>query len=146
MQLPFRDGAVDVCYSSNVLEHVPDPWLMADEMVRVTRPGGIVVHQLHGLVRPVGRARDRAVALPRRAPGPAPLRAPARAQPKNQYGESLFAVTVARRARLGAHADRRPRWSTVLPRYNPWWRRWLVRVPVLREVVTWNLVLVLRKR
>ena len=35
-----RDGAVDVCYSSNVLEHVPEPWAMADEMLRVTRPGG----------------------------------------------------------------------------------------------------------
>ena len=40
MQLPFRDDSLDVCYSSNVLEHVSDPWLMADEMVRVTKPGG----------------------------------------------------------------------------------------------------------
>ena len=36
-----RDDAVDVCYSSNVLEHVPDPWRMAEEMLRVTRPGGV---------------------------------------------------------------------------------------------------------
>ena len=28
----------------------------------------------------------------------------------------------------------------VLPRYNPWWSRWLLHVPVVREVVTWNLV------
>ena len=42
MQLPFRDRSVDVCYSSNVLEHVPEPWTMAREMVRVTRPGGLV--------------------------------------------------------------------------------------------------------
>ena len=42
MQLPFGDRSFDVCYSSNVLEHVPDPWLMADEMVRVTRPGGTI--------------------------------------------------------------------------------------------------------
>src|SRR5215475_1269520 len=41
MQLPFRDEAVDVCYSSNVLEHVSEPWRMADELLRVTRPGGI---------------------------------------------------------------------------------------------------------
>ena len=32
------------------------------------------------------------------------------------------------------------------PRYNPWWSRWLLRVPLVREVVTWNLVIVLRKR
>ena len=42
MALPFADASVDVCYSSNVLEHVAEPWLMADEMVRVTRPGGLV--------------------------------------------------------------------------------------------------------
>ena len=42
MQLPFRDAAVDVCYSSNVLEHVEEPWRMAAEMLRVTRPGGLV--------------------------------------------------------------------------------------------------------
>ena len=32
------------------------------------------------------------------------------------------------------------------PRYNPWWSRWLLHVPLVREVVTWNLVIVLRKR
>jgi hypothetical protein len=34
----------------------------------------------------------------------------------------------------------------VLPRYHPRWAHWVVRVPAVREVVTWNLVLVLRKR
>jgi len=33
----------------------------------------------------------------------------------------------------------------VLPRYNPAWSYALLRVPVLRELVTWNLVLVLRR-
>jgi hypothetical protein len=32
-----------------------------------------------------------------------------------------------------------------LPRYHPWWAHWVVSVPLLREVVSWNLVLVLRK-
>ena len=35
--LPVRDGAVDVCFSSNVLEHVADPRRMLREMLRVTR-------------------------------------------------------------------------------------------------------------
>ena len=43
MALPIRSAAVDVCYSSNVLEHVPEPERMAAEMLRVTRPGGTVV-------------------------------------------------------------------------------------------------------
>src|SRR5690606_36040886 len=43
LQLPFADETFDVSYSSNVLEHVNEPWTMADEMVRVTRRGGLVV-------------------------------------------------------------------------------------------------------
>ncbi len=152
MQLPFRDDCLDICYSSNVLEHVPDPWLMAEEMVRVTRPGGLVVlsytvwwgpwgghetapwHYLGG-----ARARRRY----RRKHGK---------EPKNRYGESLFAVTVAggvgwarRRARPG-HPAGDVDLVDLLPRYHPRWARWVVRVPVLRELVTWNLVIVLRKR
>ena len=41
--LPFRSNAFDVVYSSNVAEHVPAPWTMAAEMLRVARPGGLVV-------------------------------------------------------------------------------------------------------
>ena len=91
-------------------------------MVRVTRPGGIVFISLHRLVRPVGRARDRALALPRWAlrAGGATARKHGH-EPKNKYGESLFAVTVARRAALGRARRPRPTWSTVLPRYNPRW-------------------------
>jgi hypothetical protein len=33
-----------------------------------------------------------------------------------------------------------------VPRYLPGWTRWLVRVPVLCEFLTWNLLLVLRIR
>jgi SAM-dependent methyltransferase len=145
MQLPFADGSVDVCYSSNVLEHVPEPWLMADEMLRVTRPGGTVFlsytvwfgpwgghetspwHFLGG-----GRARRRYA----RKHGH---------EPKNKYGESLFAVSVADGLAWAARQAAGEVVATI-PRYNPWWSYWLLKVPVLREVVTWNLVLVLRKR
>ncbi len=43
MALPFADDSVDVCLSSNVAEHVPQPWRLGNEMLRVTRPGGLVV-------------------------------------------------------------------------------------------------------
>ena len=145
MQLPFRDASLDVCYSSNVLEHVPEPWLMADEMLRVTRPGGTVFISYTVWFGPWGghetapwhflggrRARRRYA----RKHGH---------EPKNKYGESLFAVTVRdglRWARTQDDADV----VAVVPRYNPSWSYWLLKVPVLREVVTWNLVLVMRKR
>ena len=42
-QSPLADGTVDVAFSSNLLEHVPDLARTADEIVRVVRPGGHVV-------------------------------------------------------------------------------------------------------
>jgi ubiquinone/menaquinone biosynthesis C-methylase UbiE len=42
LDLPVASERVDVAFSSNVLEHVPDPERMLAEMVRVTRPGGMV--------------------------------------------------------------------------------------------------------
>lgn len=148
MELPFRDASLDLCYSSNVLEHVPDPWRMADEMVRVTRPGGTVFLSYTVWYGPWGGHET--------APwhflgGRYARRRYARRhgrEPKNKYGESLFPVTVAaglRWARAAAAAGS----VEILeagPRYNPVWTHWLTRVPVLRELVTWNLVLVLRKR
>jgi SAM-dependent methyltransferase len=144
MNLPFRDGSVDLCYSSNVLEHVPDPWRMADEMLRVTRPGGIAFISYTVWYGPWGghetapwhylggrRARQRYAARHGH-------------EPKNRYGESLFPVTVraglewARRQTAGEVVD-------VLPRYHPRWARGILRVPGLREVATWNLALVVRK-
>jgi SAM-dependent methyltransferase len=145
MQLPFADGSLDICYSSNVLEHVPDPWRMAEEMVRVTRPGGLVYLSYTVWFGPWGghetapwhflggrRARCRYL----RKHGH---------EPKNRFGESLFAVTVAD----GLDWARRQGAAEVVelrPRYNPGWSWWLLRVPVLRELVTWNLAIVLRRR
>lgn len=40
--LPFADNSFDICYSTNVLEHVDDPQKVITEMVRVTKPGGII--------------------------------------------------------------------------------------------------------
>ncbi|GEP32858.1 SAM-dependent methyltransferase [Nocardioides szechwanensis] len=145
MQLPFGDATVDVCYSSNVLEHVAEPWRMAEEMVRVTKPGGITFVSYTVWYGPWGghetapwhflggqRARERY----RRRHG---------REPKNRYGESLFPVTVKAglawaRAQTGAEV------IDILPRYNPAFAWWLTRVPVVRELVTWNLVIVLKRR
>lgn len=145
MQLPFRSGLLDVCYSSNVLEHVSDPWRMADEMVRVARPGGTVFISYTVWFGPHGGhetapwhllggmwARRRYTRLKGH-------------EPKNKYGDSLFAVTVRDGLRWAAR-QREARVVDLTPRYNPWWSRWLLRVPVVREVITWNLVIVLKKR
>lgn len=41
--LPFEDGAFDVVTCQTVLIHVRDPGAVLAEMVRVTRPGGLVI-------------------------------------------------------------------------------------------------------
>lgn len=145
MDLPFRDGSFDVTYSSNVLEHVDKPWKMADEMVRVTKPGGLVFLSYTLWWGPWGGHETapwhifgghRAARRFERKNGRVP---------KNRFGISLFPVTAA--AGL-TWADEQPDTVVVarVPRYLPGWAWWVLRVPVLREVVTWNLALVLRKK
>lgn len=40
--LPFKDGAFDIACSEQVLEHVSRPFEMISEMIRVTKPGGLI--------------------------------------------------------------------------------------------------------
>lgn len=141
--LPFRDDTFDVVYSSNVAEHVSRPWDMADEMLRVTRPGGLVVLSYTVWLGPFGGhetglwehyvggefARRR---YERRHGHP----------PKNVWGQSLFAVSCAAGLRWARDAD--AELVRAFPRYHPGWAWWVVRVPVLREFLTSNLVVVLR--
>jgi SAM-dependent methyltransferase len=142
--LPFRTGSVDVCFSSNLLEHVPAPWRMCDELVRVTRPGGLVVIGFTNWLSPWGGhetspwhytgGRRAARRYTRRHGHP----------PKNVYGTSLFRVSVAAALRWARHCSG----ATLVdarPRYHPDAARAVLAVPGLREVLTWNLLLVLRK-
>lgn len=144
-RLPIRSASVDIAYSSNVVEHVPHPQDLIAELVRVTRPGGLVIVSFTPWLSPWGghetspwhylgghRARRRY------------LRTHGR-EPKNRYGESLFGYRVAEALRW---VDEAPGCELVraLPRYHPKFAWWVVRVPGLRELATWNLLLVLRRR
>jgi SAM-dependent methyltransferase len=143
--LPLKDASVDVSFSSNVLEHVPDPGGFIDEMVRVTRPGGVVYVAYTLWLSPWGGHETSPWHF---LGGSYAARRYARKHghpPKNRYGESLFAYGVGDAIRWSRSLDEL-RVDAVLPRYHPWWAAWVVRVPGLREVVTWNVVLVLRRR
>jgi SAM-dependent methyltransferase len=142
--LPVRDGGGDVVFSSNVLEHVPDPMGLIEEMIRATRPGGLVYVSYTNWYSPWGGHEMSPWHY--LGPGFAERRyiRHHRRKPKHQYGTNLFAVHVGPvlRALRG-----RPDIEIVAarPRYYPRWCRLLVRIPGLREVATWNLLLILRR-
>ncbi len=143
MALPFADDSVDICLSSNVAEHVPRPWQLGAEMLRVTKPGGLAVlsytvwlgpfggHEM-GLSHYLGGHRA-AARYARRHGHPA----------KNNYGSSLFAVSAAEGLNWAASTGAA---VATFPRYHPRWAWWLTSVPVLREFLVSNLVLVLAPR
>jgi SAM-dependent methyltransferase len=144
LRLPLATGAVDVCFSSNVLEHVGDWRAMLAEMVRVTRPGGIIFVTFTNWLSPWGGHEtspwhylggERAAARYQRRYGK---------PPKNRYGRSLYPVSVA--DALGwARSARDAVLVDAVPRYLPGWTKPVLRVPVAREFLTWNLLLVLRR-
>ncbi|MFF8955379.1 class I SAM-dependent methyltransferase [Streptomyces sp. NPDC014894] len=142
--LPLADGSADVCFSSNVLEHVDDPQTFLSEMIRVTRPGGLIYVSFTNWLSPwgghewapwhyLGAARARA-RYERRTGRPA----------KHTLGENLFAVHIGPTLRqVRARTD-----VTVVSarsRYWPFLAGAVTRVPGLREFATWNLLLILRR-
>lgn len=144
-RLPLRDGSVDIVFSSNLLEHVRDPERAADEMARVARPGGVLVLCYTNWLSPWGGHEtspfhwlggQRAVRRYERRHG---------RRPKNIVDHNLFRISVAQMVRWARSRDDA---DVVMlrPRYLPPALGWIVRVPLLRELVTWNLLLVLRKR
>lgn len=142
MDLPFRDECFDVVYSSNVAEHVAKPWQMADEMLRVSKPGGVMVLSYTVWLGPFGGHETGL--WPHYVGGDFARRRYERVhgrRPKNVFGESLFAVSCAQGLRWG-----RRQGAVFFPRYHPWWAWWVVRVPILREFLTSNLVIVVKKK
>ncbi len=143
-QVPLRDGAVDVAFSSNLLEHVRDLPAACDEIVRVVKPGGFVVLSYTIWWGPWGGHETspwhylggaRAGRRYARKHGKAP---------KHTFGEDMFAATVSEGLDWIAS---RPDLDVLelRPRYLPPSARHLLRIPGLREVVTWNLWMVLRR-
>ncbi|WP_407553316.1 class I SAM-dependent methyltransferase [Streptomyces sp. Pv4-95] len=142
--LPLADGAADICFSSNVLEHVADPQTFLSEMIRVTRPGGLIYVSFTNWLSPWGGhetapwhylGADRARARYRRRTG-----RPA----KHTLGENLFAVHVGSTLRRVRARDDIAVVSA-RSRYAPFLAETIPRLPGVREVATWNLLLILRR-
>ncbi|MFW5471559.1 class I SAM-dependent methyltransferase [Knoellia sp. CPCC 206435] len=143
-QLPVADASVDVVMSNNVMEHVTHPGAVADEMVRVVRPGGLLFISYTAWASPWGGHETSPWHL---LGGDYARRRYERTHghpPKNVYGESMFPATVAG----GLAWARRQEGATLLeaaPRYHPDWADSVLHLPLLREVLSWNLMMVLRR-
>jgi SAM-dependent methyltransferase len=142
-RLPFPDASFDGVYCSNLLEHTPETPPVFDEIERVLRPGGWAWVSWTNWYSPWGGHEivplhflgpDRGLALWRRLFGEPRVNVP--------YVE-LWPTYIGK---VLADVRRRPglRLVDATPRY---WsgQRWILKVPGLREVATWNCVLELEK-
>jgi SAM-dependent methyltransferase len=143
--LPVADGSADACFSSNVLEHVADPIGLIDEMIRVTRPGGVIYLSYTNWYSPWGGhemspwhllGADYAARRFVRRYG---------REPKHHVGANLYRVHIGPVLRM-MRARRDVQVLDARPRYYPRWCKFIVWIPVLRELVSWNLLLILRRK
>jgi SAM-dependent methyltransferase len=143
--LPLRDASMRLVYSSNVLEHVAGWQPMLSEMVRVLEPdAGLGYLTFTNWYSPWGGHETspwhylggrRAVDRYERKYG---------RRPKNEFGTSLFRLDIREVLDwFRSRSDVEILW--IGPRYLPEWMRWIERVPGVREIVTWNLVVVFRR-
>jgi SAM-dependent methyltransferase len=142
--LPVADGSADICFSSNVLEHVPDPQGLIEELIRATKPGGLIYLSFTNWYSPWGGhemspwhligANFAARRFVRRHSR----------QPKHSVGRNLYRVHIGPVLRF---MRSRPEVEILdaMPRYYPRWCRFVVRIPVVRELAAWNLLMIMRR-
>lgn len=142
-RLPFADGTFDGVYCSNMLEHTPAVAPVLADIGRVLRPGGWAwvswtnwyspwggheIVPFHYLGPELGlRAWRRVFGEPR----------------KNVPFEELWPTHIRD---VLAMVDREPTLSRqdVFPRYWPK-QRWITSLPGIREVLTWNCVILVER-
>jgi SAM-dependent methyltransferase len=141
--LPLPDGYADGVVCSNLLEHTPDSRAVLREIVRVVRPGGFAYISWTNWYSPWGGHEF----VPYQYLGPRlgprlhrRLHGPVR---KNAYKDGLWYTHIGRtitfvRGLEGVRIER------IEPRYWPR-LRFIVAIPVLREVLTWNCVIHVRR-
>jgi SAM-dependent methyltransferase len=142
--LPLPDQSVDAVVCSNLLEHTPDPEPVIAEIERVLRPGGWAYISWTNWYSPWGGHDMTPYQYLGPRVGPWLYERLHGSPRKNAYGRGLWAVhigatvrAIRRRKELDVEA--------VAPRY---WPRLAVlcRVPLARELLTWNCVVRVRRR
>jgi SAM-dependent methyltransferase len=143
-RLPFASGSFELVHCSNVLEHVRSPHALLSEIVRVLSPGGHGYLSFTPWWSPWGGHEtspwhylggDYAAARYERRTG-----VPA----KNHFGSGLFEIHIPEVTEWFSNAaDVEVTWMG--PRY--WPPSWspIARIPVVGEVITWNMCVLFRR-
>ncbi len=118
---------------------------MLSEMVRVVAPGGIIYVTFTNWLSPWGGHET----SPWHYLGGewAALRYERRSgnSPKNRYGVNLFPLSIGNVLQW-SYSCPDVEVLDAFPRYYPRWTKWIVKVPGLREILTWNMVVVMRRK
>ncbi len=141
--LPFADGTFDGVYCSNMLEHTPVVAPVIAEIGRVLRPGGWAWVSWTNWYSPWGGHEI----VPFHYLGPRlGLRVWRRlfGEPRKNVPFDALWPTHIRDVLATVDADTSLVRRDVFPRYWPT-QRWITRVPGLREVLTWNCVILLER-
>jgi SAM-dependent methyltransferase len=142
--LPLPDGSADGVFCSNLLEHTPAAAPVIAEIERVLRPGGWAYVSWTNWYSPWGGHDMSPYHFLGHRLGPRLYERRHGPPRKNRYGEALFACHIGPTLRL---VRGRPGLEILRaePRYWPWARP-VMHVPGLRELVSWNCVIRIRRR
>ena len=137
--LPIPDDSIDGAFCSNLLEHTPNTPEVIAEIERTLRPGGWAYISWTNWYSPWGGHDMSPYQYLGPKLGPRLYERRNGAPRKNPYGAGLWAVHIGPTLRL-VRARPRLRVIRVEPRY---WPRlsFITRIPLLRELLTWNCVI-----
>ncbi|NBV27167.1 MAG: methyltransferase domain-containing protein [Actinobacteria bacterium] len=144
LRIPATDKAFDLVFGTNILSSVEDPDALIDELVRVTRPGGSICLQNATWFSPWGGREtspwhllsgNLARRLYTHKHGHAP---------RNVYLDNFFRLRISE-VMQSLREDPRLVVVSAHPRYLPESFGWLLRVPVLNELLTMSLVVTVER-
>jgi len=142
--LPFSTARFDIVHCSNVLEHVPQPQQLLSELSRCCAANGLIYLSFTNWLSPWGGhelspwhylGAERAVKRYEARGGTV----------KNLPGTSLDHLRIGDVIKW-LKQDKTLDILSVAPRYYPSWTQPITRIPGVREVLTWNLEVVMRRR
>jgi len=145
LRIPVEDRTFDLVFGTNVLSSVANPKVFIDEIVRVTRPGGTIYLQNATWFSPGGGGETSPLDFISGRLAQRRYVVKHGHSPRNVYRYNFFRISIKG---IMAHLHGDPRLVVVgaHPRYLPETFGWLLRVPILNELITMNLVIRLERK